>query len=207
MEILGKLFGSTARVKMLRLFLFNPEEVFESKDVTKRVRITPPTARREISSLSHLGLIKKKTCYKEVTTKKGNKEIVIKKKVVGWALDNHFPYLEALETFLLQATSLDNNEIIKRLNRAGSLSLVVVSGVFIRNWDSRLDILIVGSKVNKAQLAFAIKDMEAELGKELRYAIFTVPDFKYRVSVYDKLIRDVLDYPHETIIDRIGVSK
>ena len=34
----------------------------------------------------------------------------------------------------------------------------------------------------------------AELGRELRYASFTTEDFKYRVGVYDRLIRDVFDF-------------
>lgn len=206
MEILGKLFGSTARVKILRLFLFNPEEVYEGADVTRRVRVSAQTARRELSLLSRIGFIKKRICYKDVEKKRGNGKVLAKKKISGWTINSKFPYLAALETFLFASTPLNNNEVSKRLHKTGNLRLVIVSGVFIQNWDSRLDILIVGSKINKPQLTNTIKEMEAELGKELHYALFSVPDFKYRLSVYDKLIRDVLDYPHETIVDRIGVT-
>ncbi len=45
-----------------------------------------------------------------------------------------------------------------------------------------------------------ISVLESELGRELSYAIFDTNDFKYRVSMYDKLIRDVFDYPHERLI-------
>ena len=207
MEILSKLFGSAALVKILRLFLFNPDEVFESKDVATRARVSTDNTRYELGLLSRMGFIKKKTCFKATLKKKGKETVMVKKKITGWALDHSFPYRDALEAFLLQATTLNGAEIGQRLNRVGKLKLVIISGVFIRDWDSRLDILIVGSKVNKKQLTATIQDMEAEIGKELRYAFFSQSDFKYRLSVYDKLIRDVLDYPHETIIDRIGVPK
>ena len=163
---MGKLFGSPARVKILRLFLFNPEEVYESSEVAKRARITSKTVRRELSTLSHIGFVKKKTCYKEVEKKKGKNVVVTKKKISGWILNAQFPYLEALQSFLLKATPLDSTEVARRLNKAGALRLVIVAGLFIQNWDSRLDILIVGSKINKLQLVSIIKDMEAELVKE-----------------------------------------
>ena len=51
MEILGKLFGSTAIVKILRLFLFNPDTPFESKEIMRRTKVNPDTARMEIAML------------------------------------------------------------------------------------------------------------------------------------------------------------
>jgi len=207
MEILSKLFGSVALVKILRLFLFNPDEVFENQDVVNRARVSLDNARYELGLLSRTGFIKKKTCYKEFSKKKGENTVVIKKRITGWALDHSFPYRDALETFLTDATALNGDEIGRRLNRVGKLKLVIIAGVFIRNWDSRLDILVVGSKMNQPQLKTTIQDMEAEIGRELRYAYFSPTDFKYRLSVYDKLVRDVLDYPHEVVIDRIGIPQ
>jgi hypothetical protein len=48
--------------------------------------------------------------------------------------------------------------------------------------------------------------MEADIGKELSYAVCDTADFVYRLNAYDKFIRDVLDYPHETIVDKLGVA-
>jgi hypothetical protein len=44
------------------------------------------------------------------------------------------------------------------------------------------------------------------MGKEIRYSAFETGEFQYRLGMYDKLIRDVLDYPHETVLDKLGVS-
>ncbi len=205
MEILGKLFGSTGRVRILKLFIFNSENVFESADVARRVKVNAEVARKEIGMLSRIGFIKKRVCYKDVEKKARGKTVVKKKKINGWTLNSQFPYLESLKTFLTSANSLTAPEITKRLQNTGRLKLVIVSGVFIKEWNSRLDILIVGSKIHQPKLKAVIRDMEAELGKEIEYALFSVPDFKYRLSVYDKLVRDVLDYPHEVAVDRIGV--
>ena len=52
----------------------------------------------------------------------------------------------------------------------------------------------------------AVHMIEAEIGRELRYAAFTTEEFRYRVGVYDRLIRDAFDYPHRTILDKIGLK-
>jgi hypothetical protein len=50
-----------------------------------------------------------------------------------------------------------------------------------------------------------IKSIEAEMGHEIRYAVFETKEFTYRLGMFDKLIRDILDYPHEKIINRLNV--
>ena len=70
----------------------------------------------------------------------------------------------------------------------------------------RHDLLIVGDSPNEKKMLPAIKDLEAEMGKEVRYAIFTTKDFRYRLDIRDRLVRDVLDYPHKVIIDRLEIS-
>jgi hypothetical protein len=206
MDVLAKLFGSSARIKVLRLFIFNSGELFSSRDVARRARITIHSARREMALLVSVGMIKKTFEYRENSIKKGRKLVNVRKKVAGWMLDEKFPYHRALENFLLTTTPLSKSEIAKRVSKTGRLKLVVVAGVFIRNPDSRLDMLIVGDSIHNQQLENVVKTMEAELGRELRVSIFATKDFVYRMNMYDKLVRDMLDYEHEVLMDKMGVS-
>jgi hypothetical protein len=68
-----------------------------------------------------------------------------------------------------------------------------------------VDLLIAGDNLDERALARAVHVIEAELGREVRYASFSTEDFRYRRGVYDRLIRDVLDYPHRVAFDRIGL--
>ena len=61
MEILGKIFNSPARVKIMRLFLSNTNKVFTNKEIAKRSRINPDTIRRELKLLDSVGFIKKRS--------------------------------------------------------------------------------------------------------------------------------------------------
>ena len=53
------LFGSLARVKLLRFFLFNPRQEFTFDDISKRARLVRRTARTEINALERAEVIKK----------------------------------------------------------------------------------------------------------------------------------------------------
>ena len=207
MKILGKLFGSPAMVKLLRLFIFNPEHTFTNKEAATRAKITPDTLRLELSIMKQMGFIKKKVAYRQTTTGKGKKKTVKKKKVLAWALDEKFPYIESLQSFLVNATPVKNKDIPKRLSVAGAIKLIVISGVLIQNPDIRVDLLIVGNGIKKSQLETAIKSIESEIGRELRYAVFETQEFKYRMGIYDRLIRDVFDYEHEVVLDKIGIAE
>jgi hypothetical protein len=96
--------------------------------------------------------------------------------------------------------------MLSTLKRAGSLRVVVLSGLFTGALETKVDMLIVGDKLEDKHLESAVRTLEAELGRELRYAAFSTEDFRYRVGVYDRLIRDVFDYPQRTILDKIGLK-
>jgi hypothetical protein len=197
MEILGKLLGGIPRVKIMRLFLLNPEQGFDIDDVVDRSRIQRAPARKVITQLVGMSLIQKKTFVKEFENARGK---VTKKRVQGWYLNPTFPYIDELKQLLVEGEFFKNSEIAKRFRPAGRIQLLVVSGIFIQNSESRLDLLLVGDNLRKNYIQKTVSVLESELGKELAYAVFDTQDFKYRISMYDKLLRDVFEYPHERLI-------
>ena len=204
METLAKLFGSIARVKIMKLFLSNPEQAFDNLDVAERTKTTPAISRRELSLLDKVSLIKKKSFLKE-KFKKGQKDKVIKKRTDGWILNKDFPFLSPLQNLLVESGVLKSNEIIDKLKNVGNLKLLIVAGVFIQDMNSRADLLIVGDNLNESALERAVRVLESEMGRELRYVVFETPDFKYRLGIYDKLLRDILDYSHKKLVNKIGL--
>ncbi|MEX0917229.1 MAG: hypothetical protein WDZ90_01780 [Candidatus Paceibacterota bacterium] len=199
MEILGKLFGSLARVRILRLFLFNPGIVYERKEVAKRAKTTPETAGKELTLLRNIKLIRQKKATREIQGKK--------RTIIGWALNEQFKYLIPLQNFLIHAAPVKENDIVKKFKGVGTIKLLLVTGVFIRNLDTRIDILIVGDNLHERSLERAIRGLEADLGREVRYASFSTDDFRYRMGIYDRLVRDIFDYPYHILIDKIGIER
>jgi hypothetical protein len=186
MEALGKLFGSLPRVKVMKLFLFNDEAVFNKKEVSKRSKISPSVSSKEVNLLFKAGLLRKKK--------------------TGFYLDKNFPFLIPLQDLLMHSAPMQNKEISKRLSGVGKVKAVVVSGVFIQNPESRLDILVVGDDISQNRLKSVIGNMESEIGRELRFALLETADFKYRQGVCDRLVRDVFESPHKVVVDKVGIE-
>ena len=198
MNILGKLFGSTAQVKIMRLFLLNPETAFENKDITARSRITPSSVRKELTTLSSIGFIKKKSFVKETLSYRNK---ILRRRVQGWSLNNSFRFIAPLRTFLIDAEFLKKEDIASKFKIAGKVKLLVVSGVFIQQPSGRIDILIVGDNLKRGLIEKTVRLLESDIGKELSYAVFDTKEFIYRTQMYDKLVWDVFDFPHERIVD------
>ena len=186
MEILSKILGNGARVKIMRLFLLNKGKGFAVKDVIKRSRVNPDLVRRELKLLSAVNFIKKRGS--------------------GWSFNALFKYREEFEELLVRSDTLNTQSILDKFKKAGQVKLVIISGVFIKNHESRVDLLIVGNKLKKGKIEEGIKKIEAEIGVELVYAVFETKEFLYRLNMYDKLVRDILDYPHEVILQTKELS-
>ena len=185
MKSVSNIFGGEAKVKIMRLFIFNPGLILSSVEVATRTKEQPSRVRRELKALTKAGLVKRRT--------------------KGFALDLAYPYLPAVENFLIDAAPITDKEIVKKISRAGNIKLVLISGVFLHDRDSRVDILVAGDHLKQTKLISIMSSIEALLGKELRYAAFETVDFQYRLSIYDKLIRDILDSQHEKILNKLGI--
>lgn len=207
MEILSKLFGSAAKVKIMRLFLLNPDNAYDVIDVAQRTKVSIPTARREIALLEKIKLIRKKTYTVEVEHWRGKSVQVERRKVQGWTLNVRFSYLSQLRSLLVNTPALLPSQILQKISSAGKIKLLIIAGIFIQQPDSRVDLLVVGDGLKSGVLENAVRVIESEVGKEIRYTAFETKEFQYRLGIYDKLVRDILDYPHETVVDRLEVFR
>lgn len=189
-DALGKLLGSPSRIKLLRLFLLNPGVLYTASEITLRARVPMEIVRKELSMYEDINLI---------LTRKARG-----KRVHAYTLNPKFVYLEALQHLLLNLP-MRSADIAKRLRVAGNLKLIILSGLFADDYQGRVDILIVGDRFEDGKLKGIIRKLEAEIGKELRYVALKTSEFKYRLDIYDKLVRDVLDYTHVVALDKLNV--
>jgi len=195
MDILDKLFGSRYRTKILRLFIFNPEGVFDKKEIAKRSKTPTAQVGKELTLLKNISLIKEKL----ITVSSGRG----KKKVKTWQFNSAFPLTQGLRSLLNIDFLRRRAELAKRFKNCGKIKLLVVSGVFIDDEDRRLDLLIVGEKLKRNVIDNIVKVIEADVGRELTYATLETEEFLYRMGTSDKFIRDVFDYPHEKVVDKL----
>ena len=189
MERLGKLLGGRDRLKMLRLFVFNQESAYTLAEMSERTKLSKEAARRELADLLGAGLLRRKGA----------------RSPAEYQVNPRFEYLGPLTEFIRETTSVQPARIIAACKRAGTIRLIALSGFFTGILEPQVDLLVVGDNLDERALHSSVRALEAELGREIRYAAFPTADFRYRLGVYDRLLRDVFDYPHRLLVDRIGL--
>lgn len=199
-DSLSILFGSTARVKLLRFFLFNPSKEFTFDEISRRAKLVRRTARTEMNALERADIIRGKQIYQQI---EGYGKRV---RVHAYALNKDFGELQALQTFLFETAPINGKTLLKHLRKAGTVDFVCIAGVFLRDFESRLDVMLSMKKLSETKVENAIRSLEAELGIEIRFAAFSSEELHYRVGLYDKLTRDLFDYKHQIIVDKIGLT-
>lgn len=190
MDPLSRLFGSYVRLKLLRLFLFNDDLSFTLSDIAFRAKAPKDAVRKELTVLVNAEVVRKKSG----------------KGPTHYCASRKFPHYDALQSFIRNTTSLSDASMVGTVKKAGNVRLFVLSGLFTGAIEPKVDVLIVGDKLDERALETSMRALEAELGRELRFASFTTEDFRYRRGVYDRLLRDIFDFPHRILLDRIGIQ-
>lgn len=205
-ETLGKIMGSAARVKLMRLFLFHPGHGFTRDELIKKTKTAASLLRSELALLEKAEFIEKKDMQRVIVTSTKKGSTSKKKKVIAYILNEEFPLIEPMQELLLESELVTLSDLPTRFKKAGKIKLLIISGIFMRDMHRSLDMLIVGDKLDLGMIQKNVAMLESEVGKELRYATFTTEEFMYRIKMYDKLIRDVFDFPHQKLVNQISIS-
>lgn len=64
--------------------------------------------------------------------------------------------------------------------------------------------MIVGDNIKKQSIEKFLVVTESELGKMLRYSVMDTKEFRYRMNVYDRFLRDLLEHDHEKLINKFN---
>lgn len=205
MEQLAKLLGGTDRVKIMRLFLHHPDVAFTPKEITDKTKSKAITIRKEIATLLSIGFLEKKKNRVYSFIGKGKKAKSVIKEIPCFKLDETFSHNQALRDLLFDFESVDKKDLANKFKAVGRIKLFIVSGIFVGSHkDARVDVLIVGEGLKRQKGEKVFELLASELGREIMYTIMDVEEYEYRIKMYDKFIRDIIDMPHEKVIDKIS---
>lgn len=196
-QILENFLGSSNKVKLWKVFLLNISKDFILKDLLKLTKIKHDTLILELRDLMRLGIIK--------ATKKD--------KIITYKTNKDFPLMSEITEMVLSVVPRSVEKILEKLNRLNRLKVVLLSGFFTaqlgkqkslsNSTNSNVDLLMVFEKVPD-NVDIIISELEYNIGKELSYSALDQNDFKYRHSIGDKLIRDILDFDHVVAMDKLS---
>jgi hypothetical protein len=223
--MLNKLFGSKARVKILKLFLSHPEEKFYIRQVTRELGLQLNSVRRELENLETFGLltsriadgvekkeeITREDFIKAAKPKKKGREKKKEEQPLGklekkyYQVNKNFILYEEIKSLVLKAQILYERDFIEKLFRVGAPKLLILTGFFINEPNVPVDLFIVG-RFQKRRIYRLIKELENELGREVNYTLMSTREFKYRRDITDIFLYSILEGKKIIAIDEFGVE-
>ena len=194
--MIEQLFGSKTRVKLLHLFLANPNRSYYVREITRKIEEQINSVRRELANLLSIGIITSDTTNNRLY----------------YEVNQNYEYYEALAVMFGGKTKMatkakpaskkeaeapaeppvsSSDPLAEELKKAGHLSLLLLTGQFTRDETAGVDLLVVGD-MNENKVDKIISELEASENKQVQYAIFTVPEFTYRRQINDRFVSNIL---------------
>lgn len=190
-DTLASLFGSVARLRLLRLFLWNQDTPFSVAEIADKTMVSSAEVQRELRVLERIEFVKSRKT-------KGRR--------IYRAVPD-FPLRDGLLGLVGTATVTPECKTLTQIGRIGDVHLALVSGIFINFTKARADLFVVANDVSRAQLTKVMKSLEAEVGREVSYVLLSLEEFRYRINMTDRFLQDFLQGPYEEVVNNIPQFK
>lgn len=208
-QLLEQFFGGSSKMRLWKIFTLNSTRQFTLRELVKLTKSKSDTLIPDLREFMRKGVIQ--------AIRKQDLEKDKKVKCIVYSLVHDFPLLPEITQMILTAIPRSGEKVLAQLLPLQRLKAVLLSGFFTSKLgigaqsssstsQSSIDMLLVFDKL-PSNILPVINELEHHLGRELRYAALDQDDFKYRHSIGDKLIRDVLDFEHQVVMDKMGFFK
>jgi len=169
---------SRVRVRVLGLFLLNPNEIYYVREATRLIDEEINAVRRELINLAKNGIL--------LTEVRGNRSY--------YRANKAYPFFGELQQMVFKENGL-GKEIRSAINksRLGKVEYVVFTPAYFNRQpkSNNLDILAIGDVV-VPELEALIKKDEQTIGREINFAVFEANEFKMRKQRRDPFIMEIM---------------
>jgi predicted transcriptional regulator len=201
-----QLFGSKTRVKLLKLFLSNPNRSFYVREITRKIDEQINSVRRELANLLSLGVIGSDSTnnklYYEVNQK--NQYYSALRELFTGKKPSIAKNVRKTGSVTEETNSQNNSDSMivdgGVWDKVGNIAGIAYSGLFTRDSVSPVDVMIIGD-VPVARAEAAVSELEKQEGKELRYAVIELDEWRYRKQIHDKFWMQVMGAKKQIILD------
>ncbi|MFZ6015871.1 MAG: hypothetical protein ACOYUZ_06000 [Patescibacteria group bacterium] len=197
--MLEHLFGSKTRVKLLALFLNEPNQAYFIRELTRLIDTQINAVRREIDNLTRMGML----IESEDVSDNGQKRPGLKRKY--YQINPQFPLLSEIQSLMNKSHFLMERRLDKEIASTGEIEYMAFLGVFLGE-KAPVDLFIVGT-VDKDSLQRIIRQAENSLGYEINFTCLTPQEYAYRQDIADRFLAAVLNASKHVAVDKITQKK
>lgn len=176
--MLEKLLSSRARVEILKLFLFNPENRYYQRQISNLTGQSIRAVQREVKKMEEIGLIKK--------NEEGNR--------IYYKINRESPIFEELKRIFFKTIGIA--EVLRReLKDEEFVKVAFIYGSYAKDEEdltSDIDLMVIGD-ISSRKLSSILSKPKNELGREINYVVFDVGDFRNKVNNEEHFLNTVLN--------------
>ena len=151
--MLTKLFGSQARVKLLKIFVLNQDEKFYLRQLSRDLKMQVNSIRRELENLQSFGLL---SCDEDSVELEERDRGKTEKKY--YHVNQDFVLFPELKALMVKSQVLSNNVFVEKIRATCSPKVFILSGSLVSNPKSQTDSLLVG-RFNRDKLIPLINEL------------------------------------------------
>lgn len=199
-EILEGLFDSKIKVRLLKLFLRNPEKFLTLDEICDRIQADSSSTRYQLRKLRGIEFL---TSSLEHLDDNEDKSGRARKRRVH-QLNRNFFFYDEIRKLILKASPVTDSHVQKEIAPLGKVDYLMLTGIFKDNEKSRTDLLMVADNVDSNKFYRFIKSLESDVGREIRYTLMGKQEFKYRWDMFDNFVRQLTDEPHDVVVNALG---
>ncbi len=204
--MLVQLFGSKTRVALLKLFFDNAERPYFVRELTRELDAQINSVRRELGNLVEIGIVEVVEEMPVMALEEWEEVPKGLNKRKFYRLNKFFVLHDELFSLFSKSHLVVEKDLMDQLAKVRNLELLVMTGVFTGNTNTKTDVLMVG-KVDRQEVSSLISTFEQKLEKEINYTIMPVKEFEYRREITDRFLYDILvNHKKLILVDRLGVS-
>ncbi|MEQ1849413.1 MAG: winged helix-turn-helix domain-containing protein [Candidatus Peribacteraceae bacterium] len=178
-EALKALFSSQTRVKLLSVFLLQPEEEYFIRQLTRLLGEQINSIRRELENLRKIGLVKARNRNRKKYYK----------------ADTSFLFFEELKSMFGKEVKGGESPTVASLKKLPGLVFLELAGSFVGS-HSKVDLLIVGDV--KKEVVELLLSQDPSM-RNVKYSLFSKADFLYRLSLRDRFILEIVSDPRHIV--------
>ncbi len=210
--MLEQLFGSRTRIKLLKIFLAQPTQLFFVRELTRAIGERINSVRREIANLMRLGVViprepeEENDAHEPGYARSKNKKKRKKKLAADlrkyYQANPEFVLFHELKSLIFKSQLLAGRSLTEAIGKLGNVRLIMLTGFFVGDADAPTDLLIVGT-VHRKKLVALIRQLKKSFGEEVRYTLMSTHEFKMRRAMTDKFLYRVLEGERMVLVDRL----
>ena len=185
------LFGTKVRARLIRLFVLNPEGEYSTTDISVKTLLPKTEVSHEVLRLKKMGFLRE----------------LSRRKVKMYQMRPDVPFFPELRSLVLKSNVGVSNQMFQKIQTAGEVKLVLISGLFLNYQKSKADMILVINNAHRLRLKAAMDKLEAEIGREVRFVLMDTDELHYRLNMLDRFLIEFLEGPYQEVVNRLPEIK